>query len=113
MRIGLGSPAHSAPDSAPDSAPAGSGWRAAPRVKVAGRVARRALSPFSWPFHHFPWDRTGQKPQLLTSTGERARKVVKGPGDAAPGGRTSEQADLRAGGKQRLWWHTDHTSQST
>jgi hypothetical protein len=42
-------------------------------------AAGRALSPFSRPLHHFPWDRPGQKPQLLTSTGERARKVVKGP----------------------------------
>src|SRR5580698_9028978 len=49
-------------------------------VSAAGvRVAGRALSPFSWPFHHFPWDRTGQKPLLLTGTGERARQVVKGP----------------------------------
>src|ERR1700733_82266 len=69
-----------------------------------------ALSPFSRPFHHFPWHISGQKPQLLTSTGERARKVVKGPpctpgradrargtagradrprGDPWPGGRTA------------------------
>src|SRR5580692_1091542 len=54
------------------------------RVRVAGRVAARALSPFSWPFHHFPCRISGQKPQLLTSTGERARKVVKGPPGRGP-----------------------------
>ena len=43
------------------------------------RVAGRALAPFSWPLHHFPWDITGRMPFLLTSTGARARKVVQGP----------------------------------
>jgi predicted enzyme related to lactoylglutathione lyase len=47
-----------------------------------------SLSPFSWPFHHLPWDRPGQKPQLLTGTGERARKVVKGLPGTSSAGRT-------------------------
>src|SRR5580698_5450201 len=47
----------------------------------ATRHHPQALSPFSGPFHHFPWNITGQMPQLLTSTGERAGKVVKGPLD--------------------------------
>src|SRR5580692_7733675 len=55
-------------------------------------VAGRALSPVSRPFHHFPWYISRQKPQLLTSTGERARKVVKGPP------RQRGPADHRAGG---------------
>src|ERR1700733_10398745 len=68
-------------------------WAGRSRVTRAGvRVAGRALSPFSWPFHHFPWDRPGQKPQLLTSTGARARKVVKG---AAPG--TADRARMPPG----------------
>jgi hypothetical protein len=70
-------------------------------------VAGRALSPFSRPFHHFPWNITGQKPQLLTSTGARARKVVKGPpghgrqGTAAgarPWGTAGGASARRAGG---------------
>jgi hypothetical protein len=71
--------------------PTGGGRRAA----AAGWPADRALSPFSRPFHHFPWDRTGQKPQLLTGTGERARKVVKGPSEqgrqAPPAGLTTRR----------------------
>src|ERR1700733_14344313 len=62
---------------------AGRGWRGGgrPRGRVGWRLGGRpgALSPFSWPFHHFPCRKSGQKPQLLTSTGERAGKVVKGP----------------------------------
>jgi tetratricopeptide (TPR) repeat protein len=45
----------------------------------ANWVPGRALSPFSWPFHHFPCRIPGQMPCLLTGTGERAGKVVKGP----------------------------------
>jgi hypothetical protein len=51
---------------------------------VASRRAR-ALAPFSWPLHHFPCRIPGQKPQLLTSTGARARKVVQGPPVAITG----------------------------
>ena len=52
-------------------------------LAAVSAAADQALSPFSRPLHHFPWDKPGQKPFLLASTGERARKVVKGPPDAA------------------------------
>ena len=83
-------------------------WVARGRV----RVASRAFSPFSWPFHHFPCRISEQKPQLLTSTGARARKVVK-----RPAWGTASQAGLRAGGKHgqcrltqalALWFKWSH-----
>jgi mannose-6-phosphate isomerase len=53
-----------------------SGWLehalASPATWRSGRVRPRPLSPFTLPFHHFPWHILGQKPFLLTSTGERA-----------------------------------------
>jgi hypothetical protein len=79
-------------------------------LAAVSAAADQALSPFSRPLHHFPWHKTGQKLLLLTGTGERARKVVKGPaGDAGtrragpPGGRTSG----------RRWGRADYTNQST
>ena len=71
----------------------GAGWSRTARSRV--RAADRALSPFSRPFHHFPWHILGQKPLLLTGKGERARKVVKGPQGRPPGHR---QPAARAGG---------------
>jgi hypothetical protein len=54
-------------------------------------VAGRALAPFSWPLYHFPCRITGQKPQLLASTGARAGKVVQGPPDGGSPGREASR----------------------
>src|ERR1700733_2736158 len=70
---------------------------AAGRPEAVSAAAGRALSPFSWPFHHLPWNKTGQKPLLLTGTGERARKVVKGP-PGHPG-----RADLHRPARRAGW----------
>src|ERR1700733_134833 len=89
---------------------------AALRRHAGPGVAGRALSPFSWPFHHFPWRISGQMPYLLTSTGERARKVVKGPaGDAAgavgpPGGRASGRG---TSGRPASTWSEGRTAGAT
>ncbi len=51
----------------------------------SGCSSRRALSPVSRPCHHFPCRISRQKPQLLASKGDRARKVVTGPGQGVAG----------------------------
>ena len=65
-----------------------------PFAVVAGRgpfILPVSLSPF-------PVARSGQKPQLLTGKGERARKVVKGPRPRG-GGLAREAAGLARGGR--------------